>query len=414
MRTWIILACLGAFALYWSSAVVGWWTQPIATFFGRREFWWDAEDFAVFYAAGTIAARGDLGAVYDANAHASLQLPLLVNHSEPLGFYNPPLFALLFVPFSWLAADVAFQAWTLVNVALALVMCALLWRVSAPISPGFRAVIILGFLTMYPLPFGLRLGQFSLILAVSWALAYLCLREGRPRAAGLALAPLLVKPELLIPVTLFLAWKRQWESLRILLAITVLAVGASVAMLGPFGSWDYATHIANAAGDGAGNMYGWNGVLASTFAPDRPGSMTYWAAPLVLATLAAAALMWRGDFDGRNAAFPAQWLALTLATLLWDSHLYLQDLIVIAPAAVAAFASSTGWRRSTAGGGLLFGWMILGLGSVPSAIWGVNVFSLYMAGWLLALIAWDVGVRRRTSSERPQTRAALATEARAA
>ena len=55
----------------------------------------------------------------------------------------------------------------------------------------------------------LQLGQFSMILLVSWLSSYVLLRDGRDRAAGVALAPLLIKPELLLPVAALLLWKRR-------------------------------------------------------------------------------------------------------------------------------------------------------------------------------------------------------------
>lgn len=396
MRTWLILAGLAVCGAYMSASIVGWWEQPIAAFFGRREFWWDAEDFAVFYAAGTLVARGDLADLYSANAHAGIQMPLLVGHDEPLGFYNPAFFALLFVPFSWLPAEDAYRAWTGVNLLLVVLVCALMWRIAAPLDTVWRVVIIVAFLTMYPLPFGLRLGQFSLILAASWAGAYVLIREGRDRAAGFALAPMLVKPELLIPVTLFLAWKRQWDVLRTLLPVAAIAIAVSIAMIGPVGAWDYTLHIADAAGEGAGNMYGWNGILAPIFAPGDPGSMMPYALPLALMSLAGAAFLWRGTISVTSSAFPLQWLALTLATVLWDAHIYMQDLIIVAPAAVAVLATATEWRRTLTGAAIFVGWFIIGYGSTPSAQWGFNLFSAYVAACLAAIVAWEVGAAIRT------------------
>lgn len=360
---------------------------------GRRDFWWDAEDFAVFYAAGTLVSRGDAGQLYDTSAHALIQMPLLVDHDEPLGFYNPPFFALFFVPFAGLSAERAFQVWSAVNAVLVALMCVMLWRIAAPLDRAYRLLIIAGFLTLYPLIFGLRLGQFSLVLAASWAAGYLYLRHGRDRAAGYALAPLLIKPDLLIPITLAFAWKRRWMVLRSLIPVTSGAVAASVAVVGPGGAWDYAMHIAGAAGDGSGNMYGWNGLLSSVFAPGDPGIVTPISVPLALVSLAGAAWLWRGSFDPSSDAFPTQWLALTLATVLWDVHFYLQDVIILVPPAVAVLATSRGWRQAVTAAAMVVGWIILGFGSRPSEEWGFNVFTAYMALCLAGIVAAQVVAR---------------------
>jgi hypothetical protein len=403
---WAVLGSFALVAAIWAPSIAHWWAQPIAVFFGRREFWWDAEDFAVFYAAGTLVADGRFDALYDSGAHAAIQMPMLTAHDEPLGFYNPPFFALFFTPFSWLPHQPAFQLWSAVNAALVVIVCVLLWRIAEPLDRAYRVFVIAAFLTLYPLTFALRLGQFSLILTTSWAAAYLSLRHGRERAAGLALTPLLIKPELLIPVTLVLAWKRRVVVLRSLVPVAAAAVVLSVAMVGPAGGWDYARHIASAAGDGSGNMYGWNGLLAATFTSGDPGSMTACSVPLAAVTLGAAAWLWSGTPDPRCDAFPVQWLVLTLATVLWDAHFYLQDVIIVAPAAVAVLASASGWRRALTAAAMFSGWVILGWGSNPSEDWGVNVFSIYMAACLAGIVVWTAAdrlrARRSTGEEPPQ------------
>jgi hypothetical protein len=83
-----------------------------------------------------------------------------------------------------------------------------------------------------------------------------------------------------------------------------------------------------------------------------------------------------------------------LATVLADAHLYLQDTILVAPAAVAFAAAQEGGRRHAAGLALAAGWAILGLGSVPNLQWHINLFALYMAALLLAIAVWHVWQER--------------------
>jgi hypothetical protein len=180
------------------------------------------------------------------------------------------------------------------------------------------------------------------------------------------------------------------------------------------GAWDYTLHIADAAGEGTGNMYGWNGLIASVVAPDDPGRMTYYALPCATLTLACAAYVFRGAFDPARDTFALKWLALTLATLSWDAHLYLQDLVILAPAAAAAVGSATEWRRTLSGVGVLSGWVILGLGSVPSAIWGFNVFAAYMIVSLAAIVLWNGVAALTARSDTPASTRSLDTTARAA
>jgi hypothetical protein len=386
-RALLVVLCAAGFAAWFGAPVAHWWGDALAAFLGRRSQWYDAEDFSVFYGAGTLVAQGKAHLLHTPSAHTALQHAVLETHQDvTLGYYNPAFFALLFVPFSYMGFDRAYQAWTLINVALIALNAWLLWRTADSVGRAWRALIVIGFVTVYPLAFAVRLGQFSLILMASWSAAYLALRSGRGRLVGLALAPLLIKPEMLIPVGLLLMWKRRTDTLRVLVPIAVAAAGVSVAMLGPAAAWDYAHYLRTSAADGTGNMYGWNGVLSATLAPNRPGATAMIALPLAVGTLAAAAAVWRGRFDACGDGFAAQWFVLVAATVLWDLHLYLQDVIILVPAAVAVLAGTRGRSRAAAGAAMAIGWVILSWGSRPSMHWHVNVFGLYLAAVFAALV----------------------------
>src|SRR5205807_8890974 len=117
-----------------------------------------------------------------------------------LGYFNPPFFALLMAPLSRLSLDDAYRVWTAASLGLMLVDALLLWWIARDLSRGSRCAFVLGFVTMFPLTYGLQIGQFSLILLPSWASAYLLLKSRHSAWAGVPLAPLLTKPDLLVPV----------------------------------------------------------------------------------------------------------------------------------------------------------------------------------------------------------------------
>jgi hypothetical protein len=399
MRIFLTLSLLGIVAYVVGGAVASWWAQPAEAFFGRRSAWWDAEDFAVFYGAGKLVAAGQPHMLYTLSAYTETQRAALDTHQNvTLGYYNPPFFSLIFAPLSWLSFDRAFQVWTAINLALLALNCWLLWHVAAPLGRGWRLVLIAGFVTLYPVTFILRLGQFSFILMASWSAAYLLLRRGRDRAAGFALLPLLIKPEMLIPITIFLVWKRRVDVLKTLLPASALIIVGSIAMIGPMTAWDYPFYLHDSALDGTGNMYGWNGLLSSVRDPGNPGTQTALALPLSLLTLGAVALAWRGPLDTIGERFPMQWLLLLCATMLTDMHFYLQDVVILVPAAFAVHASLRGWQRDVSGVALTFGWLILGLGSTPNVNWHLNFFATYVVAWGCVLITVRVLSERRATA----------------
>jgi hypothetical protein len=399
MRTILILLLLGIVTFVLGGAVASWWAQPAEAFFGRRSAWWDAGDFTVFYSAGKLVAAGDAHLLYTLSAYRETQQAALEAHGlrehTTLGYYNPPFFALLFAPLSWLSFDRAFQVWTSINLALLALNGWLLWHMAGPIGRGWRLVLIAGFVTLYPVTLILQLGQFSLILMASWSAAYLLLRRGRARAAGFALLPLLIKPEMIIPVTVFLAWKRQTDALKTLLPASVLIVIGSIAIIGPIAAWDYPFYLHDSALDGMGNMYGWNGLLSSVRNPGHPGTQTSLALPLSLMSLGAVALTWRGPLVPDGDRFPVQWLLLVCATMLADMHFYLQDVVILVPAAVAVHATLRGWQRDVSGVALILGWLILGLGSTPNINWHLNLFATYVVAWMCVLVVLRLSEGRR-------------------
>ncbi|MBM4415058.1 MAG: DUF2029 domain-containing protein [Chloroflexi bacterium] len=97
-------------------------------------------------------------------------------------------------------------------------------------------------------PFAIQLGQFSMLLLVSWAATALALRAGRDGLAGLALAPTLVKPELAIPVALALLLARRWRGVAALGSCTTVAIAASLAVASVERLWAYPAFVLSAAG----------------------------------------------------------------------------------------------------------------------------------------------------------------------
>ena len=133
-------------------------------------------------------------------------------------------------------------------------------------------------------------------------------------------------------------------------------------------------------------MFDWNGIAAMVW--ERPAASP--AGLIVVAGLSALTLVgvarwWRGPLDVRSPRFAAQWLLLTIATVLVDPHLYLQDTVLVAPAAAALLAATCAHRRAAVGAVVLAGWAALGLGIYPNEHLHVNAFGIYLVAVLIAV-----------------------------
>lgn len=397
------------------AASIVWWTQPVHAFLGRRQPG-DAIDFVVFYAAAKLVASGHSAQLYDLQALYTIERaahPGLPNHALPIPYFNPPFFALAIAPLAYLSFGHAYQVWTGLKLILLAADCWMIWRITPGLDNRYRVPVLLFFVSLEPVAFSIALGQFSLILATSWTGAYMCFRAGRDRAAGFALAPLLIKPELLIPIVFLLVWKRRLGALRPLTVVTVCGVLVSIALIGVRGLYRYPQFVLSLSahpGNGVNRrlMFGWNGVLASVMHRQHMAVQAGAYALLCLATLAALAYLWRGAWRRDPASFTKQWVVLTLATVLVDTHFYIQDITLVIPPAIALCCYLQGARRTVAIASLALGWSILALGLIPMREWRINLFSVCMALGILAFVVNEFVERRQAQGAPVQLATAVA------
>jgi len=388
----ILLVTLAALLLFvLTLAEILWWAQPVAAFFGRR-IQWDAGDFATLYCAGRLVVTGHSHKLFDLDALTAIRrADTSVPSPDKISYLNPPFFAAVLAPFALLPFGLAYQVWIGISVALIAATCCMVWRITSSLPKWQRGLLIFAFVASYPVTFALRLGQFSMILLASWTLAYVLLRRGRDRAAGVALAALLIKPELLIPVAAFLFWKKRYAVFITLAPLTVVAVAASFAVAGPAEGLHYPLFILDNARNSAHGtrtdlMFGWNGLLSAFVGPKHPLTATLLSAPMVALTLAATAMVWRGQLCPEGRHFPRQWLLLTLATVLVDPNFFLQDIVIVAPAAFALLSQTEGRGRAAMGAAVAVGWVLFGLGFQPTLRWHINLVAIYMVAGFAALV----------------------------
>ncbi len=365
------------------------WSGAIATLLGRRSPNSDAVDFTAFYTAGRLVATGAAHRLFDPAAYAvaehSYGVPAVARDAL-LPFLNPPFFALLLAPVARLSFSAAFQVWGAINLGALAIAVLFVWWASRRERLVLRFLLIALMITARPVPFSLQLGQFSLILLAAWTCTFVALVIGRDRVAGISLAICLIKPEIVIPAVLLLAWKRRVTALSSF-AVTGAMFGiVSVAMIGfvaaaRYPEYIYRVAIEHRAGTATHIMMGWNGLFDSFLGSTHQGLETLLALPASVLTLAAVAYALRGRFSPhRDPAFAAQWLLVTVATILVDPHFYLQDAAIFMAPACFYVLSERGRGRARALAGLLVGWWIMALGVIPNLTWHVALLPVYLAG----------------------------------
>jgi hypothetical protein len=146
-------------------------------------------------------------------------------------FYNPPWFALVLVPFSWLSVGPASLCWLALSVGLLVVSVALALRL-CDLRLGRRrlAILCLALTWWPPVSEHLALGQSSLLVAACIFAAVLAMRRGHAGLAGLTLVMAASKPQLLFllgPGMTIWEWRRQ-RSCGVLAGFTL---GVAAALL---------------------------------------------------------------------------------------------------------------------------------------------------------------------------------------
>jgi len=194
-------------------------------------------DFAIYYAFARIGLQAGWDHLYDLAAQRQQFDALGLPFWYPIPF--PPPLAWFGAPFALFPFPVALFLWTL----LLLGALVLTWRLCAPGTRAEQATHLVVAVALFPVAFGLLLGQVVLVLAAGIALSWWLLRRGREFPAGVVLATAALKPHLvlLLPLALLVAGHRRaflgW------LGATAALAGLSAITLGPGGTAQYASRL---------------------------------------------------------------------------------------------------------------------------------------------------------------------------
>ncbi len=355
LRCWLLVA-----ALLWmtiNNGVMLWNT--------RTQIRHGYGDFASFYTAGTLVRRGLGAELYDHRAQWKVQQEFASQveiREGPLPYIRPPFEALLFAVFARWPYVTALGLWTGLKLAL-LVAIPILVAWGGPsqsrASPGessssgsslsgsWKEPIPLwsvGLLALGTFPefMDLLLGQDAPLLAFLFAITYWQLAKNRDAGAGLALGLALFKFQLVIPCALAL-WiagrKRVWLGF-VISGVAVLAL--SYGVVGWSGLLRYPRDLLalnHATGVGLitpENQMNLRGLLI--FVVGRvpyPGRIHWALAPVALAAIVYAGVLWRKAGDRRL----AEGFGLSIIVAITTSYYaYEYDLLLLMIPLVAMLA----------------------------------------------------------------------------
>ena len=296
------------------------------------------QDFIQFYVSARLIAQGRASQLFDQQVTFDELRRIVYQSSElpPTRVRLPPVYGpqvgLLFRPFANLSFPAAAPLWATLSLILYFSCVAAVWRSCANLC-GHPRIVALAAIAFPPLFHTFIRGQISVLLLACFTAAWLALRADRPWLVGLALGLLVCKPQFLVAIPVVLLVAGAWRTL----AATILSASAQLAL-----TWLlFGTAVMRAYFNTLWNMSPYMAAVEPGIAHIQMHSLrSFWALLLpwpnismalyVFTSIPAvvlAAAVWKSS---SNAAL--RFAALTLAAVLVNPHLFVYDLLVLAPA----------------------------------------------------------------------------------
>ena len=187
-------------------------------------------DFRLDYAAATIGIKQGYRRLYDLAAQAAA-IEGLGHGFNPQPFISLPPLAWLVTPLLLLPFQAGLVVWTLLLLA-ALVWT---WYLLAPPGRFVRAAHLVLLVGVFPVAFGVMVGQPGAWVAAAIATAWWLIKHDRPVWAGLVLSLIVLKPQLALLVPLCLLVSGHARTFGAWLVASLLVGLVALALLGSDG-----------------------------------------------------------------------------------------------------------------------------------------------------------------------------------
>jgi hypothetical protein len=318
----ILAVCL------WGACAIDYATPGIFDRAGNIKF----QDFIQFPVAARLIVQGRARELYDDQVLAD-GIRTIVDRQTAvhLQYLYGPQVALPFIPINHLSFLVQSGIWITFSLLLYLICVYLLWKKCAALRP-YPALVLLSAIAYPPLFHFFVRGQVSAMVLLCFTAGCLAFLARRDWLAGIALGVLVFKPQFLVAIPLVLLLAKAWK----VFAGLALSAGSQLAFsaicFGPEVMRPYIRMLLHSAAR--------PGTAELVFSPIQMHSLrTFWALLIpwprvvwllyVLSSIAVvgiAADVWKSRSERVS-----QFSALILASVLVNPHIYIYDLLALAP-----------------------------------------------------------------------------------
>lgn len=291
------------------------------------------QDFLPCYVSARLIAQGRADQLYDqqVTANSVQAIAPQPNHVRLPNLYGPQV-GLFFVPLSHFSFPFAARVWVAASLLVFAGCIYLVWRTCPGLSRHFQPAVICA-IAFPPLFHFVVRGQVSALVLACFSAAFLAFRADRAGLAGMALGFLIFKPQFLVAIPLVLLLSRAWRPLAALVASAGAQLVFTRIYFGPavmHAYFDALWHISRVMDE-----------VELSLAPIQMHSLrSFWLllipspeTALALYVLSSMVTVWLAAVVWKSSApLAMRFSALTLAAVLVNPHLFVYDVLVLAPA----------------------------------------------------------------------------------
>ena len=300
------------------------------------------QDFLPLYISAQQVAQGHADRLYDQQdtAHA-IQDVIHQTNDRQINVRLPNLYgpqvALFFLPLAHFSFPVAARLWVAISLFIFFACVYLIWK-SCPALRQHSRMVALCTLAFPPLFHFVVRAQLSTLVLACFTAAFFAFRADRPWLAGAALGLLVFKPQFLVAIPLVLLLSRAWKPLAALTLTALAQLATARIYFGPavmqayFATLSHLSRIIDVVELSLApiQMHSlrsfWSLLLSSPRTPWPQIAFALYVLTSIFIVIIAA-LIWKSP-----APLALRFSALTLAAVLANPHLFVYDLLVLAPA----------------------------------------------------------------------------------
>lgn len=319
----ILAVCL------WGVCIIDFATPGVFDRAGNIKF----QDFLQFPISARLIAQGHATDLYnDQTLAENIRAIVGVRTNVVLRYLYGPQVALPFVPLVRLPFLVQAAIWVTLSLIMYFGSIYLLYKTTPSLAPH-RALVALCAVAYPPFFHFLVRGQVSAVPLVCFVAAYLAFRARHDVTAGIFLGCVALKPQFLVAIPFVLLLARAWKIFAATAASAGLQVVLTYIYFGPEVMRLYFRMLLHSAGNPATTELSLSGIqmhsLHSFWDLLLPWPRAVWFFYLVssVGVIVLAAAIWKS-----SAPRALRFSALLLAAALVNPHIYVYDLLALAPA----------------------------------------------------------------------------------